>query len=446
MPVFKTQPWEHQLNAYNFAVDKQAVGIFMAMGTGKSKVVIDLIANRRHQKVLIACPKRVIDVWPKQFDIHSDGINVVPLKKGTVKSRAEIIANYNGPYPVVFVVNYDVVWMEPMKSILLKGKFDCVALDESHRIKKPGGKASRFFHTLGRITPWKMLLSGTPLSNSPLDAYGQYRFLDETTFGTNFDKFKDRYCIENKYSHKKEYINQEELSDKMYQIAFRVSADVLDLPEAMNQTYTVELPPSVMKIYKILEEESVLSTVTGDIAVNNPLAQMTKLHQLTSGVMVNKEKIKEIIDDSKAKILEDVFEDIDTREPLVVFGRFMDDLDRIEEVCIKTGRKYSEVSGRRDNLKEWQEGKTDVVGVQIQSGSEGEDYTRSHYAVYYSLGFSLKDYLQSRARIDRPGQKRHPMFIHILAEDTIDEYIMEALSQKKQVVDYVVDEWRRKNV
>jgi len=418
----------------------------MDMGTGKSKVAIDLIVNRGHKKTLLVCPKRVIEVWPGQFKTHSDGINVVPLRNGTGVQKAEVIRGYKGPYPVVFVTNYDIVWQDSMKPTLLKAGFDCVVLDESHRIKKPGGKASRFFHLLGKTTPWKIALTGTPLAHSPLDIYGQYRFLDPSIFGTNYAKFCDKYCVENKYSHKKTFINQDELSRLMYSIAFRVEAgEVLKLPEPIEQTFTFELPSPMMRAYKTLEKESVMETTQGLVAVNNPLARMTRLHQMTSGIMIEKDGTKHIMDRSKAGILADILEDLPVREPVVIFARFTDDLDNIRRVCESQGRRYSEVSGRGDQLKDWQKGHSDIVGVQIQSGSEGEDYTRSHYAIYYSLGFSLKDYKQSRRRIDRPGQTKNPMFIHILAEGTIDEDIMRALEANAEVVDYVTDTWRREN-
>lgn len=442
--ITKTKPWKHQQEAYDFCINKPAVGIFMDMGTGKSKVAIDLIVNRNNQKILLVCPKRVIKVWPKQFYIHSDGINVIPLVKGTGTDKAKLVKEYKGPYPVVFVTNYDLIWREPFKTVLRGYGFDCVVIDESHRAKKAGGKASRFLHLLGKITPWKIALSGTPMAHSPLDVYGQYRFLDDTIFGTNYDKFEKRYAEINPYTYKKTYLNQEELSDKVYSIAFRVLADdVLDIPDPIEQNYEVELPPPLMKVYKLLEKKSVLDTQNGLIAVNNSLAQFTRMHQLTSGLSLDGLGGTSRIDSSKAGMLADILEDLPIKEPIVIFAKFVGDLDIIKEVCEKSGRFYSEVSGRIDELEIWQEGRTDVVGVQIQSGSEGEDYTRSRYAIYYSLGFSLTHYLQSRARIDRPGQLYSPVFIHILASKTIDMKIMQALRENKEVIDYIMDEYQK---
>lgn len=447
---YVTEPWPHQRQCFEFAYNKQAVGIFMDMGTGKSKVAIDLIVNRGHQKTLIVCPARVINVWPKQFKLHAPAnINVVPLKVGTGKKRASVIKNYKGPYPVVFVTNYEIIWRSPMNNILLKSGFDCVVLDESHRAKRPGGKASRFLHRLGKITPWKMILTGTPLAHSPLDIYGQYRFLDQSIFGTNFAEFQQKYAVmggpENRLVLR--YINQEELSQKMFSIGFRVLAkDVMQLPEPIELEYEVELPPFLMNIYEEVRKESVLETINGPKALNNTLIQLTRMQQLTSGIIPDGEGGIMRIDDSKAKMLADILEDLSPDEPIVIFARFTDDLDRIKEVCEHAGRSYAEVSGRADELIDWQEGRRNVVGVQIQSGSEGEDYTRARYTIYYSLGTSLKDYNQSRKRTDRPGQVDNPVFIHLIAKKTVDRKTIKALQSGQEVVEYVYNAWKNGEV
>lgn len=418
----------------------------MFMGTGKSKVTADLIANREHQKNLIVCPKRVINVWPKQFDEHcAADVNVVPLIKGTAVQKAKILQEYKGPYPVVFITNYDMMWREPFASQILRFGFDLTAMDEGHRIKKPGGKASRFAHKLGKITPWKLDLTGTPMAHSPLDIYGQYRYLDQSIFGTNFEKFRSEYARMGGYQMREvvEWINQEKLAEKMYSIAINIPEDVLDLPDVLEQTYYVDLPPAMMKMYKKLEKTRVLDTGEGIVTASNSLVKQMRLQQLTSGFIKTDDKNMVMLDNSKQSMFYDILDDIHPLEPIVVFARFHEDLDRIEAVCKLQGRRYAEVSGRKDQLKAWQGGEFDVVGVQIQSGSEGEDYTRSRYGIYYSHAPSLKDFKQSKSRIKRPGQKRSMFYIYLVARGTVDVSIMEALKTNQEVIDYIDSIWAR---
>jgi SNF2 family DNA or RNA helicase len=139
-------------------------------------------------------------------------------------------------------------------------------------------------------------------------------------------------------------------------------------------------------------------------------------------------------------LLRDVFEDIAPDEPLVVFCRFHKDLEAVSRVADERGRRSLELSGRMDDLKRWQAGEAPVLAVQIDSGGVGIDLTRARYSIYYSLGFSLGSYEQSLARIHRPGQTRPVEYIHLLAEGTVDEKVMAALSQRANVVNAVLQQ------
>src|SRR5262249_16192811 len=133
----------------------------------------------------------------------------------------------------VAVVNYEAAWQEPMGALLLATKWDLVILDESHRVKAPGGKASMFCASLRKSAAARLCLTGTPMPLSPLDLYAQYRFLDPGIFGTSFAAFRNRYAVMGGYGgHEVLGFDEErmpELNDRMYSIGFRVMADdVLD--------------------------------------------------------------------------------------------------------------------------------------------------------------------------------------------------------------------------
>lgn len=441
-----TPSWLHQKQAYAFCKEQAGAGIFMEMGAGKTKVAIDLMANHDGKTHLIVCPRGVVRVWPREFERHSAReFNVVPLTKGTARDKARQVQTYDGPFPVVFIVTYESSWREPLSDVLIDQKFDWVVLDESHRIKKPGGKASMFMQRLGATAKKRLALSGTPMSHSPMDIYGQYRFLDPGIFGNNFKRFRDRYAIMGGYQGRQivGYQNQSELHDQVYSIAFRVlTRDVLDLLPTTTMERTFSLSPAAAKIYDKLENEAVIAFEDDTTPVNNILTQILRLQQLTSGYLPEEDGDLTVIDDTKLTEFQEVLEDIPEDEPIVVFARFKPDLDNIRNAVLATGRKFSEVSGRMNQLEEWQAGKTDVVGVQIQSGGEGEDFTRARYTVYYSVGYSLKDYEQSLKRTDRPGQTRHAVFIHLIAENTIDRKVLKALDSRKDVVSSVLGDYR----
>ena len=97
-----------------------------------------------------------------------------------------------------------------------------------------------------------------------------------------------------------------------------------------------------------------------------------------------------------------------------------------------------ELSGRRNELRVWQEGKAPILAAQMQAGSLGVSMVRARYAVFYSLGYSLGDYQQARARLVRPGQQRGVTFIHLLVRGTVDEHVYQALEAKADVVEHVL--------
>lgn len=287
----------------------------------------------------------------------------------------------------------------------------------------------------------KLCLTGTPMPHSPLDVYGQYRFLDPGIFGTSFARFKARYAVFGGFHNKqvKGYQNQDELQKRFYSIAFRVEKrDVLDLPPVTHNVRFCELGAATRKVYNEMEYTFYTEVKEHVITASNALVKLLRLQQVTSG------HIEEIGDLGweKTKLLEDVLEDFQQDEAVVVFCRFDRDLDRVRDVAHRSGREYYELSGRARGLGAWQASKSgDILGVQIRSGGVGIDLTRARYAIYYSLGFSLGDYDQSLARLDRPGQTRPVSYYHLVAKNTVDQKVYQALRDRQDAVKAVLDEF-----
>lgn len=441
----KTQAWQHQRRAFWFCHDKPGAMLGMEMGCGKSKVATDLIIHKGHQKTLILCPKSVVrGVWPGEFDVHAaEPCHVVPLYKGTVAKKteqlkAEMLKAEKEKLPFVAILNYESAWREPFATASLKIKWDCVVLDESHRVKSPGGKASRYCAKLGKVTKQRLCLTGTPMAHGPLDLYGQYRFLDPSIYGTNYAVFRSRYAIMGGFEDKQVigYMNKEELMDKFYSIGFVVKKDdVLDLPEQIHTYRTFELGPKSRRVYNDLENEFIAGVENGEITVSNALTKLLRLQQITGGYVETDDGDAVELENGKQALLTDILEDLAEDEPIVVFARFTSDLKAIRDVCKKAGRSYGELSGQENKLQEFRDGKFSVLGVQIQAGGVGVNLTRARYNIYYSLGFSLTDYEQSLSRSHRPGQKRNVQYIHLLAEKTVDQKVYRALKNRKNVIE-----------
>ena len=317
----------------------------------------------------------------------------------------------------------------------------------SHRCKAPGGKQSMYLSRLRDRATRRLCLTGTPMPHSPLDAYAQYRFLDPGIFGTSFTAFRARYAIMGGFENHQvvALTNQEELTKKFYSIAYRVTADeVLDLPPVQHITQPVKLSREELRVYAALEHDLIAEVKAGVVTVANALVKILRLQQATSGYSrldaePGEARGREVrIGDSKERTLADLLDSLPGSEPVVVFARFHHDLDAVARICEAQSRRFGELSGRHNELMDWQMGRLDVLGVQIQSGGVGIDLTRACYAVYYSVGYSLGEYEQSLARLCRPGQERPVRYYHLVATGTVDETVRQALEAKRDVVEAVL--------
>jgi SNF2 family DNA or RNA helicase len=482
IPFTKTDPWKHQLEAFWFCVPKPASLLDMWMGTGKSKVVGDIIANRVGKRHLILCPKSVVNVWPNQLKTHAaQDFEIVAIKDGSVAAKAAHIEEMlkwcdENDKPIVVILGYESSIRPPLgpqydernrlkyPGLLLSTQWDTIILDESHRIKSPSGKTSRMCRHLRTRGKNRLCLTGTPMPHSPLDIWAQFAFLDPTIFGDSFVKFRSQFALLGGWQNKQvlKWIRQDVLAEMMSKITFHAGADVLDLPPVQDIYRTCDLSQKARILYRKLEEEffAELDAFTGQknredddsgnrVTIQNVLVKLLRCQQVTSGYVRDDSGRDVVVDTGKREILKDILEDIPSvfseslgksvREPVAVFCRFRHDLDVVQAVCKELNLRVKELSGQQNDLTEdskYPDG-CDVLAVQIQSGGVGIDLTKAAYCVYYSKDRSLGNYDQSRARTHRPGQTRPVVYYHIQAASTIDQTIDIALQQRRDVIEVV---------
>lgn len=443
---------------FDFTVESEhhdyiANGIVVG-NTGKSKVTVDLMVNNGWQRVLILCPKSVVQVWPAEVVKHAAvPIATLPLDEGSMIQRTRKMTTFLElqavrSEPAIVILNYDAAWREPLAGHLLRRPWDAVICDESHRIKAPGGKAAMFCSRLGDVIPRRLCLTGTPMPHSPLDAYAQYRFLDKGIFGTSFVNCRARYAVMGGFNGKQvlSYQNQDELHEKFYSIAYRVkSEDVQSLPEAIDVVRPVILGKYARDLYTTLKKDFVVGIDDGTVTAGNALTRLLRLQQIGSGWVRQDRDIETgvdgplvQVDTAKQEVLADLLEDLADDEPIVVFCRFHHDLDAVHTVASALARRSLELSGRRNELADWQSGAAPILAVQIQSGGVGINLVRARYCVFYSLGFSLGEYLQARKRTHRPGQDRAVTYFHLIATKTVDEDVYAALEARQDVIETIL--------
>jgi SNF2 family DNA or RNA helicase len=443
-----TSFWPHQQDAYDWALDKRAAYLAMAMGTGKSAIAVRLHEDRGHKRTLILAPKAVVGGWPNQFATHGSGEPVVcalddgPIAKRVTKAKDALAYAEVHDRSFVCVMNYEAVPQPAMKDWIAKVGFDFVVCDEAHKIKAHGGLISKTIWRLFRGKDiHRLALSGTPLPHSPLDAFAQYRWLDERIFTTSFVSFRARYAMLAPMIPKViAWLNQDELAAKMETIMLRVDRDVLDLLPSQHIVRNVRLGPKAMRAHADLSKDFYAAVEAGEITAANAIVRLLRMQQCTSGAVKLDDGTILEIDTAKAEMLEQILDELPSDERVVVFGRFIHDLDVAARVADRLGRRYGEVSGRRNDLVGSKfPPDCDVLGAQLQAGGVGVDFSSAAYCVYLSPGLSLGDFEQSLSRTDRPGQTRSVTYLHVVGENTVDEKVYQALSSKKEVVQAILE-------
>ena len=478
VPVVKTKPWEHQTRAFWFLFHKLGLGLpqpeggallAMDMGTGKTKVMIDVLNNSALRTVLITSPLSVVATWPEEIKTHGarvEGFRVCALPKGSVKKRAALAeqawnAAAESGQVAVFVINHEAVWREPFKSFVLKRQWDLLICDESHRAKAPGGRLSKFLGVASSRFSARVGLTGTPMPKDHMDIYAQGRFIDVGVFGSSFTSHKARFgrwlemplkdaAGRPKLSKWGKPIvarkligvrNSDDLDGRLNRLAYRVEADdVLDLPPAVVVQRTCELSKEERDIYEELRREMVVAIDDGFITAGNALTKILRLQQIVQGYVQDEEGKTHAVGTSKRNLLRETLESLDKAEPAVVFCRFHTDLDTVKRVAEDLGRGVLELSGRVNQLEEFKDGGGPILAAQIQSGGVGVDLSRAAYTIYFSPTYDGGAYAQSLRRTRRPTKHHHKTFFyyHLVAENTIDVAVYQALRDKKKMTDAVL--------
>ena len=454
--------WPHQQEGLDHVRELRGAFCAMGCGTGKTRVIVERIAdlvrsNLERRCVLIFCPKAVVDTWSGQIDEWlepdvRDQILVTAARKSSITKRLATIRKDNvttlrdGRVHVV-VINYESTRNEDLRRWLMSQTWSLVVCDESQSIKAHNSKQSKFIAKIDALQ--RVCLTGTPTPHSPLDHFGQMRFLTGGGQGwTRFVPFRSRYAIEVQLGGsgiKKitGFRNLDELERKLAPYFYQVKAsDVLDLPGVEHVRRSVELSSKERKAYDgVMNELFTLADSGVPIVASNVLDRLLKCQQITGGGVkvtdeVTRDERRVVLGHTKREELVQILSEIPEDEPVAVFARFRHDLDEIAAAASDAGRGVLELSGRRDDLATWKEASGgEVLAVQIQSGGAGIDLTRSARVVYWSVGFSLGDYEQSLARAHRPGQTRVVQYFHLTARDTIDELIYRALSARRDLVE-----------
>ena len=451
-------------------------GLLYEMGCGKTLTAIAITGaaflKGKVKKLLVVAPASVVPVWSKEFDNFADFPYMVGTMQGTANKKIEIIKrlqlseqHMSKPMLYVAVINYESVWREQIFDTIKKWNPDMIICDESQRIKSNSAQQSKAMHDLGDIARYKLILSGTPIQNSAMDVWSQYRFLDKTVFGDNFYSFRARYGVLGGFNGKQVVgvRDVDLLTEKAHSIAYRVTKDeALDLPEQTFENREIELTAKERKLYNEIKKECFAEIDGGTISAAMITTKLLRLQQITGGfIQLDDDAKPKQIGTGKLKALEDIVDDyvVDGGKKLVIFARFIPEIHAICEMLdkkkIPDGKggtkpmRYSKIWGavkledRGEQVRQFQqEDDVRVFVAQIDTAGLGITLTAADTAVYYSLNYNYAAYEQSLARIHRIGQKNNCTYIHLVCPKTVDTQILKALHKKEDLAKSIVDNWK----
>ena len=465
MPI-KVMPYGHQQKAYEFTcglfglmqsvVHSSGAALLMEMGTGKTLTTIGvagtLFQRGLVQRLLIVAPVSILGVWKEEFEKFAEFPYTLTVLTGSGEKKKAALKNFRGSGLQVVVINYESCWR--LEEELLKWKPDMIAADEGHKIKTHNTSASKALHRLGAKAKYRILLTGTPLTNKAMDIFSQYKFLNPAIYGQSFYTFRSKYFNMVGYGQHTPVMKgdkEEEFTRRMHSVAFRATkAECLDLPETTDIIRTVELEPSAMNLYKDLVEESVAQLNNGEeVTTTNVLTRLLRLSQLTGG-FISGDDGKKVQQVSKAKleVLQDIIDSMQQEgRKLVIIARFVPEIQAICKLLEKKDIQHSLIMGgvkdRDLQVSQFQNDPEVTVFVgQVATAGMGITLTAASTMVFYSVDYSMSNYEQTRARIHRAGQKYPCTYIHLVADKTVDSKVMTALKDKADFAKSLVDDWR----
>ena len=467
---FKTKPYAHQIKALELSWDKPYYAYFMEMGTGKSKVLIDNIAMLydagKINGVLIISPKGVYKNWhdgeiPTHLSDHIDQTSVLWQAMINQKQQKELDKLFTTGEDL-HILNMNVEALSTKKGVEFAAKFlrchrTMMAIDESTTIKNPDAKRTKHICSLGEHAAYKRILTGSPVTKSPLDLYKQCEFLKKELLGhTSYYTFRTRYAVMKTANFGGKsvqivtgYQHLPELSEKLKSFSYRVlKEDCLDLPPKTFVKRLVTLTPDQKKLYLQMKNLALAQMDGKMMTTATVMTQLMRLQQITCGHFTADDGTTQDVDSNRLPELMNVLEE--TEGKVVIWAHWQRDVNRIiREISKKFGENsfvdyygLTPMGDRQSNINKFQDLNSPVrffVGT-TQTGGYGITLTAASTMVYYSNGYDLEKRQQSEARIDRIGQHYPMTYIDIYCEDTVDARIVKALKKKVNIASQIMGE------
>jgi SNF2 family DNA or RNA helicase len=468
---FKTEPFDHQRAALGASWNKIEFAYFMEMGTGKSKVLIDNLAilydYGNVDSAMVVAPKGVYRNWaeleiPKHLPDHIQCRVICWSPNPNKKEKEQLISLFEPTNDLlIFVMNIEA--LSTKKGVGFAEKFlishqSLLTIDESTTIKNSSARRTKAAIKLGRLAKYRRILTGFPVTKSPLDLYSQCAFLDEDLLGfASFYSYRNHFAVLQKRSiatHSFQQIvgfrNLEELKGLLGQFSYRVlKKDCLDLPDKMYTTREVELTPEQKRIYKELKDYAIVQLDDAEfVTTTSVITQILRLQQVLCGFTRTDTGENIIIPSNRLKELMATLEEVEGK--CIIWANYQYDIRTIVSEIAKiygpdsVAHYYGKTTAkeRPHIVSLFQDPKSPLrffVG-QPRTGGFGLTLTEANTVIYYSNSYDLETRLQSEDRAHRIGQTNKVTYVDLIVPKTVDEKIIKSLRSKINLATQVLGE------
>ena len=469
---FKTKPYAHQKLALKKSWAEKTYALFMEMGTGKSKVLVDNIAilynTAAIRGALIVAPKGVYKNWydieiPVHLPDHVKHSKVLWEPTSSKKKQLELDTLFDKKKELkVLIMNVEA--FSTPKGLQFAKKYLSLfngralfGIDESTTIKNPTAKRTKSILQLGNLATYRRILTGSPVTKSPLDLYTQCMFLDIKHLGLDsYYSYRARYAhmVKRNFGGRQvqiidSYRRLDELAGKLDHFSYRVlKEDCLDLPPKVFTTRIVELSTEQKEQYVMMKQAAIAEHKGKLMSSATALTTLLRLHQITCGTFKADDGTVTPIKNNRITALMDCLAEIEGKA--IIWATYREDLKNIVTALKKTYGEASTVEYhggvdatlRQDNIAQFQDvkGPTRFFVGNAQTGGYGITLTAANTVIYYSNNYDLEKRLQSEDRAHRIGQTGSVTYVDLVAEKTIDERIIKSLKDKVNIANEIMGE------
>ena len=459
----KIKPWKHQQEALLKSKNLTHFAFFFEVGAGKTLTCINAVRMRFAQvrcilPTLILSPPITLLNWKREWMMHSNlKEEDIVILEGTGKQRVEILKSVMGR-PKILITNYESLLIKDLFPLLQQYRPNILVCDESHKLKDAKSRRSEATTKLADTAQFKYLLSGSPVLNSMMDLFSQFRILDGgQTLGKNFFGFRAKYFYD-KNAGAPAHVSwsdwvpragtDKELRAKIGHVSMSVKKeDCLDLPPLVKKRIYVEMSTDQKRAYDSMLKDFI-AAVDNKVAIAElAITRGLRLQQIVSGFVaveedVGERSLKEFKDNPRLDAVEELLAELTPSNKVIVWAVFKQNYVQLRSVFEKLNLKYVEVHGEI-SAKAKQEAvdafNTDpsirVLLGHPASGGVGINIVPASYSIFYSRNFSLENDIQAEARNYRSGSEIHEKVtrIDLVCPDTIDEVVLSALADKQKI-------------